>query len=128
MKTAQSLAWLERYAGKCGDKLPDSNRIHLPSCLTKGDVFKMMETELDGIGEKGCKESVFYRHWRTDLQHIAIPKVCPSCLPRIFVAFFSSFVNSHDELVCLYSISKLKVFFIGMLVNIHLSGKQICQV
>ncbi len=90
VKTTRSLTWLENYASKCGDKLPDSNRIHLPSCLTKGDVFSMMKRELADIGEEGCQEAVFFRHWRTDLRYIAIPKV-KIILPKILTDSYSAF-------------------------------------
>jgi len=56
--------------------MPDTAKLHLPSCLTKGDVYEMCVMELQDIGVAPCSKSHFYNLWRTQFQHVAIPKVC----------------------------------------------------
>ena len=71
-----AIAWLGSFAEKFGEKLPDSNKIHLPMCVTKEAIFELMKEELEGCGEgKVVSESHFYKLWSSSLPHIRIPTV-----------------------------------------------------
>lgn len=75
-KSFDASAWMENYFSKMGDHMPDSNRIHLPSFLTKREVYQRMCGELS---EDGIKEiislSTFYELWDRDYNHVLIPEV-----------------------------------------------------
>ena len=71
-----AMVWLEKYAARYGDKLPDSTKVHLPMCVTKTSLYNQMKEELEDVGETDhISESHFLRLWRTTMGHIAIPKV-----------------------------------------------------
>ncbi len=36
------IIWLRTFSKKVGDRMPTSSAIHLPSCLTKADVYTLM--------------------------------------------------------------------------------------
>ena len=38
-KTIDASAWMQDYFNTIGDHMPDSDRVHLPSFLSKRDVF-----------------------------------------------------------------------------------------
>ena len=42
VKTHAAYAWLTYFAKAFGDKLPDSYKIQLPTCMTKKSVYEMM--------------------------------------------------------------------------------------
>lgn len=75
-KSSDASAWMESYFSRMGDHMPDSNRIHLPSFLTKREVYQRMCTELS---EDGIKEiislSTFYELWDKNFSHVLIPEV-----------------------------------------------------
>ncbi|XP_074659473.1 uncharacterized protein LOC141912156 [Tubulanus polymorphus] len=78
-----TMAWLREYCEKFADKLPNQEKLHLPSCLTKGDVFRMCEEELGT--DNVCSESHFYHLWRNHFENVSIPKVgrfskCDKCV------------------------------------------------
>ena len=45
-KTADAISWMDSYFRMIGEHLPDCDRIHLPSFLTKRDVYERMVAEL----------------------------------------------------------------------------------
>ena len=57
--------------------MPAKTQIHLPSCLTKSDVYALAIDDLSQGGLECCKKSTFYQVW-----HNEFPKVytCNSCL------------------------------------------------
>lgn len=57
------ISWLRIFVEKVGDRMPTSMAIHLPSCLTKSDVFALATDELSQGGLKCCKLSTFYEIW-----------------------------------------------------------------
>ena len=75
-KTFDASAWMNDYFSRMGDHMPDSNRIHLPSFLTKREVYKKM---CDDLYEDGIKEiislSTFYDLWEREYSHVLIPEV-----------------------------------------------------
>ena len=66
---------LQEFAYSYGDKMPDQEKTHLPSCFTKGDIYKRLKAEAEEVGDKVCSESHFKRLWRDEEPNITIPKV-----------------------------------------------------
>ena len=75
-KVGMAMAWLEKFASEFGDKMPDSNQVHLPSALTRKDVYhRMLEEVGSGSDENVCSLSYFLNLWRAEHKNIVIPKV-----------------------------------------------------
>ena len=70
-----SMAWLEQFGADFGDKMPDSEKVNLPSSMTRNDVYDRMTVELRDMGDDFCSKSVFFKLWRKDYKNIVIPKV-----------------------------------------------------
>ena len=70
-----AMAWLDNFAHKYADKMPDREKLHLPSCLSRRDVYTMCQVELEQVGVAPCSKSHFYYLWRKKFPNIAIPKV-----------------------------------------------------
>ena len=45
-----SMAWLEQFGSDFCDKMPDSEKINLPSSMTRNDVYERMTVELGTWG------------------------------------------------------------------------------
>lgn len=73
------LSWLRTFIDKVGDKMPSSSVIHLPSCLTKADVFSLALEDLSQGGLECCKQSTFYEIWQQNFPNVKIPKVSMIC-------------------------------------------------
>jgi len=72
-KTKSALSWLDIFAGHFGDKMPAEERIHLPMCLTREEVYAQM---LEETSKKNVlSQSHFYKVWSTERPNITIPKV-----------------------------------------------------
>ncbi len=69
------ISWLRTFVQKVGDRMPTSSDIHLPSCLTKADVYALAVDDLSQGGLQCCKPSTFYEIWKTEFPHVKIPKV-----------------------------------------------------
>ncbi|XP_063964831.1 uncharacterized protein LOC135156392 [Lytechinus pictus] len=70
-----SMVWLSKFVDKFGEKLPTNNKIHLPSCLTRGNVYWIMKEEVEEQGGSVCSQQYFFRKWRHEMSHVTIPKV-----------------------------------------------------
>lgn len=68
-------SWLRTFTEKVGDRMPTSMDIHLPSCLTKSDVYALAYDDLSQGGLKCCQLSTFYNIWKHDFPNVKIPKV-----------------------------------------------------
>ena len=44
--TIRLISWLRLFIAKVGDKLPTKEGIHLPSCLTKADIYALASDDL----------------------------------------------------------------------------------
>lgn len=77
--------WLRTFVQKVGDRMPTSTDIHLPSCLTKADVYALAVDDLSQGGLSCCKPSTFYNIWKSEFPHVKIPKVIIEC-PKIYLA------------------------------------------
>ena len=51
-KRVDASAWMNDYFLTMGDHMPDNNRIHLPSFLTKREVYRKMSADLTEVGIK----------------------------------------------------------------------------
>ena len=68
-------SWLRTFTEKVGDRMPTSTDIHLPSCLTKSDVYALACDDLSQGGLECCQLSTFYSIWKRDFPNVKIPKV-----------------------------------------------------
>lgn len=73
--TLRLLAWMRSFFGKLGDRMPMSDAIHLPSCLTKHDVYELAKDDLTQGGLSCCSPSHLYEVWKTEFPNVKIPKV-----------------------------------------------------
>ncbi len=73
--TIRVISWLRTFVQKVGDRMPASTDIHLPSCLTKADVYALAVDDLSQGGLECCKTSTFYEIWKSEFPHVKIPKV-----------------------------------------------------
>ena len=73
--TIRVVSWLRMFIDKVGDHMPAKTQIHLPSCLTKSDVYGLAVDDLSQGGLECCKKSTFYQVWHTEFPHVKIPKV-----------------------------------------------------
>ena len=71
------ISWLRIFVDKVGDKMPTSMVTHLPSCLTKADVYCLAYDDLTQGGLECCKISTFYKIWKENFSDVKIPKVKP---------------------------------------------------
>ena len=62
------------FIEEVGDHMPTKTEIHLPSCLTKGDVYKLALDDLSREGVQCSKNSTFYEYGH-EFPHMTIPKV-----------------------------------------------------
>ena len=70
-----ALVWLNEYASKYAEKLPDQMKLHLPPCLTKACVYEMYLEEMNQLQSEYISLSHFYWIWRNCLSYVTIPKV-----------------------------------------------------
>ena len=69
------ISWLRTFIHKVSDKLPMCDEIHLPSCLTKADVYALAVDDLTQGGLECSKMSTFYEVWKSEFPNVKIPKV-----------------------------------------------------
>lgn len=73
--TIRVVSWLRSFFHKIGDRMPTKEQIHLPSCLTRADVYALAVDDLTQGGLQCCKRSTFYDVWKTNFPNVKIPKV-----------------------------------------------------
>lgn len=59
--TIRVISGLRMFVQKVGDQIPASIDVHLPSCLTKADVYTLAFDDLSEGGLDCCKPSTPYR-------------------------------------------------------------------
>lgn len=74
--TLRVTSWLRTFVDKVGDRMPMSEQVHLPSCLTKADVYDLARDDLSSGGMECCAISTFYQIWNVEFPNVKIPKVC----------------------------------------------------
>lgn len=76
--TLRMMCWLKMFTEKVGDRMPMNKDLHLPSCLTKFDIYNLACEDLmqGGMGSSPCISlSSFYSLWAEKFSHVKIPKV-----------------------------------------------------
>lgn len=69
-------SWMRVFFAKVGDKMPMNDNIHLPSCLTKIDVYNIAMDELNQGSMNFCVSlSNFYSIWAKHFPEVKIPEV-----------------------------------------------------
>ena len=60
------------------DSMPNEQKQHLPSCLTKEKVYRMYEEDMKTLHKESKRigYTQFRNMWREHFQHVLIPKVC----------------------------------------------------
>ena len=79
--------WVEMYAGRYGNRMPDSDIIEI-SAGNKLQIYLKFKVHLEGLPQKHWKDPIskssFYRIWNNHLHNIKIPKTtsftkCNTC-------------------------------------------------
>lgn len=77
-KTDDAKAWMKVFFDSIGEHMPHTKQTHLPSFLTKGEVYQRMISEMEesGIEESAViSRSQFYSLWDLHFSHVVIPQV-----------------------------------------------------
>ena len=78
--TLRMTSWLKMFTEKVGDRMPMNKDLHLPSCLTKFDIYINLACEDLMQGSTGRVQcislSTYYNLWDEKFSHVKIPKVC----------------------------------------------------
>lgn len=93
--TIRAISWLRMFVEKVGDHMPMKEEIHLPSCLTKADVYSLAADDLSQGGLECCGKSTFYRIWQREFPHVKIPKVCMLQL-GVWIPLFPAFSLTYS--------------------------------
>lgn len=73
--TLRLISWMRSFFGKIADHMPMGNDLHLPSCLTKADVYELAKDDLTQGGLTCCSPSHMYQVWKSEFPNVKIPKV-----------------------------------------------------
>ncbi len=73
--TIRAVSWMRTFFEKVGDRMLMSESIHLPSCLTKADVYCLAYDDLTSGGTESCSLTTFYRVRANNFPHVQIPKL-----------------------------------------------------
>ena len=94
-RTLRMTCWLKMFTEKVGDRMPMSDDLHMPSCLTKIDIYNLAIDDLMLGAAEGtpCTSlSSFYALWEDKFSHVKIPKVCLH-----FSILCSSYIAMYDS-------------------------------
>lgn len=75
----RAMSWLRMFISKVGDCMPMKEEIHLPSCLTKLDVYALAFDDLSQGSLECCGVSSFYNLWSAEFPNVKIPQVSNLC-------------------------------------------------
>ena len=64
--SVRAAMWLRMFVDKIGDRMPTDGTIHLPSCLTKSDVYDLAWHDLSSGGLVVSSRSSFFQLWKKD--------------------------------------------------------------
>lgn len=73
--TLRLISWMRSFFSKVGDHMPMSDDLHLPSCLTRVDVYQLAKDDLTQGGLPCCSLPHMYKVWNDEFAHVKIPKV-----------------------------------------------------
>ncbi|XP_033108986.1 uncharacterized protein LOC117110398 [Anneissia japonica] len=85
--TQQCRAWFCKFCNEYGDKMPMNDQIHLPSTLTKHDVYEHMKDDFELGNEDVCALVTFYKMWTSEFRHVVIPEVSQTSKPIFIVQY-----------------------------------------
>ena len=75
-KSFETIAWMEEYFERIGDKRPDKHGIYLPTCLTERSIYSTMIEELHaGDTNAAVCFSQFNKLFRENFRNVTIPRV-----------------------------------------------------
>lgn len=69
--------WFEKFLEAMPDRMPNENKMNLPSCMTQEGVYKTYVEDLtaNSRDEKPLGYSQFRNMWKKHYRHVIIPKV-----------------------------------------------------
>lgn len=79
--------WLKRYSRNNGDFAPDKNKIYLPSCNTKTNIYEEYVDHMERLNEKPIAKSTFLSTWKKECSDITIPKVSSKPNSTVLIIF-----------------------------------------
>ena len=71
-KSLIAINWLKKFTDDCGDKMPDSEKLFLPSCYTKLAVWQTYKADHP---QSNVSLDYFCKLWLKNCPHISISKV-----------------------------------------------------
>ena len=74
-QTITVVSWMRAFFNKLGDRLPMQDSIHLPSCLTKREVYLLAKEDLTQAGLACCGHATFFALWKDHFPTVTIPQV-----------------------------------------------------
>ncbi|XP_052789179.1 uncharacterized protein LOC128223807 [Mya arenaria] len=82
MASNSAISWLISFSKSHGDKMPNTYKIHLPSCMQKRAVYSLYKEEMDQ--QDTISHTHFFRLWKRFVPNVIIPKrsrftVCDTC-------------------------------------------------
>ena len=116
------------------DSMPNEQKQHLPSCLTKEKVYRMYEEDMKTLHKESKRigYTQFRNMWREHFQHVLIPKVCcnwyywtKSRLENEVWPNFAAFSITYFKPVFARN---ERVKFMNVAFVLHISGKLIPEV
>ena len=69
------MEWMATFVSHSGDQMPDSNKICLPSCLTRTDVYGLYKNHMEKQRTSSISIRRFFEMWNNDFTNVKIPKV-----------------------------------------------------
>ncbi len=84
--TIQVSVWLSSFVKKVGDYMPTDGSVHLPSCLTKSDVYELACEDLKEGNLVVCSRSTFFEMWNKEFSDVKIPPVSFSVAMHVAIA------------------------------------------
>lgn len=102
--SVRAAMWLRMFVDKIGDRMPTDGTIHLPSCLTKSDVYDLAWHDLSSGGLVVSSRSSFFQLWKKDFQHVKIPPVSVTLRSACTCIRSVTCIYSYPQLKCLVCI------------------------
>ena len=91
----RAISWMRMFFNKVGDRMPMKDDVHLPSCLTKADVYSLASDDLCQGGLGCCSRASFYRIWKEEFPHVKIPRVRLKISSSTFTSFCHCVIILH---------------------------------
>jgi len=100
-KAIKARAWFQEFVRTSGDSMPHEDKVCLPACLTKRDIYKMYLQDIERMRNPSTVSwETFRKVWENYFSHVTIPKVwltdsgnlCLFCFAEnvfVFILMFS---------------------------------------